>query len=133
MALHFSGHQYIVQCPQVKKLLDDKEICVRELRPSAFPPVGGKQYIPFKIWSERGAIARKHCRWAHHTPLIVIDLEVSAEQYLYLEFHDLIEWDAAHEGWRCLVALPLYRFCSVVHDIEKTASWEAESTSYSAT
>ena len=129
MALHFSGHQYIVQCPQVKKLWDDKEICVRELSPSAFPPVGGKQYIPFKNWSERGAIARKHCHKAHHTPLVVIDLEVSAEQYLYLEFHGLIEWDAAHEGWRCFLAMPLKLFRGVIHDHEETASWEAESFS----
>ena len=101
---------------------------VRELSPSAFPPVRGKQYIPFKLWSERGAIARKHCRQAGHTPVIVIDFKVTAEQYLYLEYNGLIDWDASHDGWRCYSALPLYLFSSVVHDYKETATWQAEAT-----
>ena len=103
---------------------DESAEGLRELRPSAFPPVGGKQYIPFKVWSEHGTVARRHCHWAGQKPVVVIDLEVTADQYLHLELGGFIEWDACHEGWRCECALPLYMFSCVVHDHLETAGWE---------
>ena len=92
--------------------------------PSAFPAVGGQQNLPLKVWSERGAVARRHCRKAGHRPVVVIDVEFTSDQYLHLEHGGFIKRDAYHEGWRCECRLPLCMFSCVVHDHLETAGWE---------